>query len=328
VACLGRVKMGRMRGLRERLLAWFEKQARDLPWRRTSDPYRIWISEIMLQQTRVAAVIPYYERFLKRFPDVRALASAEESEVLALWSGLGYYNRARNLLRAARMIHESGRFPRSYEELRSLPGAGEYTAAAIASIAFGEPRAVVDGNVRRVLSRLSCGAEDTAGLAQRLLDRQRPGDFNQALMELGAEVCQPRSPRCDVCPVERYCEARKQGRQTEFPDRRPRAPRQRLRLTLALVRRRGGILFVPENGFWNLPQPCELVGFDKGREVGRFRHSILNRVYDVTVVEAKVGKAPAGSRVLRPPEWARLPLATLARKALAIWVRENGPETH
>jgi A/G-specific adenine glycosylase len=317
-----------MSGLRKRLLAWFERRARDLPWRRTSDPYRIWVSEIMLQQTRVAAVIPYYERFLERFPDVRMLASAEESEVLALWSGLGYYSRARNLLRAARMIHESGRFPRSYEEFRSLPGVGEYTAAAIASIAFGEPRAVVDGNVRRVLSRLSCGAEDPARLAQKLLDRQRPGDFNQALMELGAEVCRPRSPRCDVCPVARYCQARRQGRQSEFPERRPRAPRQRLRLTLALVKRRGGILFVQENGFWNLPQAGALVDFGKGREVGRFRHSILNRDYEVTVVEGKLGKTPAGSRTLPPEEWARLPLATLARKALAIWVRETGPETH
>jgi len=317
-----------MSGLRKRLLAWFERQARDLPWRRTRDPYRIWVSEIMLQQTRVAAVVPYYERFLERFPDVRMLASAEESEVLALWSGLGYYSRARNLLRAARMIHESGRFPRSYEELRSLPGVGEYTAAAIASIAFGEPRAVVDGNVRRVLSRLSCGAEDPARLAQKLLDRQRPGDFNQALMELGAEVCRPRSPRCDVCPVARYCQGRRQGRQSEFPERRPRAPRQRLRLTLALVKRRGGILFVQENGFWNLPQAGALVDFGKGREVGRFRHSILNRDYEVTVVEGKLGKAPTGSRTLRPQEWSRLPLATLARKALAIWVRETGPETH
>ncbi|MCL6545947.1 MAG: A/G-specific adenine glycosylase [Bryobacteraceae bacterium] len=317
-----------MRVFRRRLMEWFDEKARDLPWRRTRDPYRIWVSEIMLQQTRVAAVIPYYERFLERFPDVRALASAEESEVLALWSGLGYYSRARNLLRAARMIHESERFPRSYEELRALPGVGVYTAAAIASIAFGEPRAVVDGNVRRVLSRLSCGAEDPAGLAQRLLDRQRPGDFNQALMELGAEVCQPRSPRCDVCPVERYCQARKQGRQSEFPERRPRPPRQRLRLTLALVSRRGGILFVQENGFWNLPQLGGLTGFDKGREVGRFRHSILNRDYEVTVVEGKLGEAPAGSRNLRPQEWARLPLATLARKALAIWLRKAGPETH
>jgi A/G-specific adenine glycosylase len=317
-----------MSGLRKRLLAWFERQARDLPWRRTRDPYRIWVSEIMLQQTRVAAVVPYYERFLERFPDVASLARAEESEVLALWSGLGYYSRARNLLRAARMIHESGRFPRSYEELRSLPGVGEYTAAAIASIAFDEPRAVVDGNVRRVLSRMSCGAEDPARLAQKLLDRQRPGDFNQALMELGAEVCRPRSPRCDVCPVARYCQGRRQGRQSEFPERRPRAPRQRLRLTLALVRRRGGILFVQENGFWNLPQAGALVDFGKGREVGRFRHSILNRDYEVTVVEGKLGKAPTGSRTLRPQEWSRLPLATLARKALAIWVRETGPETH
>lgn len=317
-----------MRTFRRRLLEWYDEKARDLPWRRTRDPYRIWISEIMLQQTRVAAVIPYYHRFLERFPDVAALASAEEPEVLALWSGLGYYSRARNLLRAARMIHAAGRFPRTCDELRSLPGIGEYTAAAVASIAFGESRAAVDGNVRRVLSRVSCGAEDPAKLAEKLLDRQRPGDFNQALMELGATVCLSRSPQCDACPLARDCQARKQDRQAEFPVRRPRAPRHRLRLTLGLVRRRGGVLFVHENGFWNLPHVDGVADFHKGRELGRFRHSILNRDYEVAVLEGRFRKSPPGARRLAPEQWVRLPLATLARKALTIWVRKAGPEAH
>ncbi|MGQ9633077.1 MAG: A/G-specific adenine glycosylase [Bryobacteraceae bacterium] len=317
-----------MRAFRRRLLEWFDQEARDLPWRHNRDPYRIWISEIMLQQTRVAAVIPYYNRFMERFPDVAALASAEESEVLALWSGLGYYSRARNLLRGARMIHAAGRFPRTYDDLRSLPGVGEYTAAAVASIAFGEPRAAVDGNVRRVLSRVRCGAEDPARLAEKLLDRQRPGDFNQALMELGATVCVSHAPQCAACPVARDCQARKQGRQSEFPVRRPRAPRHRVRLTLGLARRRGGVLFVPENGFWNLPPVDGVREFHPGRQVGCFRHSILNRNYEVAVVEGRFRKSPPGARLLVPEQWVRLPLATLARKALAIWARKAGPEAH
>src|SRR5690349_5158936 len=190
--------------------AWYARGHRDLPWRSTGDPYRIWVSEIMLQQTRAQAVIPYYERFLTRFPSVPALAAAKEDEVLALWSGLGYYSRARNLLRAARQIAAAGSFPSDYDAIRALPGIGDYTAAAVASIAFGRPHAVLDGNVLRVVARMENDAADIRSsrtrerfreIAQSWLDPRDPGHFNQALMELGATVCLPRNPLCLVCPL-------------------------------------------------------------------------------------------------------------------------------
>src|ERR1700751_2793949 len=190
---------------RARLLAWYDPHARELPWRESRDPYRVWGSEIMLQQTRVAAVVEHYHEFLRRFPAVQKLAAARESSVLAAWSGLGYYRRARMLHAAAKLVarEPGGEFPRTAEELRTLPGVGRYTAAAIASIAFGEPVAVVDGNVGRVLQRFSGGrlsGEDFWLVANSLLDRGRPGDFNQAMMELGATVCTPRGPACMACP--------------------------------------------------------------------------------------------------------------------------------
>src|SRR6202049_1584982 len=195
--------ISRVSAMRSRLLLWYQKSKRDLPWRRTRDPYRIWVSEIMLQQTRVAAVIPYYEQFLARFPDVAALASAPEQELLAAWAGLGYYSRARNLQRAAKKILELGTFPGDYLSLRDLAGVGEYTAAAIASMAFGLPHAALDGNVIRVLSRLTAEQGNIGSGAVRkrlreaadaLLDPKRPGEFNQALMELGAMVCLANKP--------------------------------------------------------------------------------------------------------------------------------------
>src|SRR5580704_14876171 len=187
------------RRFQQGLLEWFDQHKRDLPWRRDRDPYRVWLSEIMLQQTRVVAVIDHYKRFLRRFPSLEKLASAREASVLATWSGLGYYRRARMLHAAAKMIvkeHE-GEFPRSVEELRALPGIGRYTAAAIASIAFDQPVAVVDGNVERVLQRVqgrNLAGEDLWRVAEELVSPERPGDFNQAMMELGATVCLPRQP--------------------------------------------------------------------------------------------------------------------------------------
>ncbi|HYX69772.1 MAG TPA: A/G-specific adenine glycosylase, partial [Terriglobales bacterium] len=185
---------------RAALLAWYGRHRRALPWRATRDPYRVWVSEIMLQQTRVNAVLEHYRRFLRRFPDVRALARARQSSVLAAWSGLGYYRRARALHAAARRLVRDfdGGFPRTAEAMRTLPGIGRYTAAAVSSIAFGEPQAVVDGNVERVLERLvgrHLPAAQAWELAAQLLDRAHPGDFNQAMMELGATVCLPREPR-------------------------------------------------------------------------------------------------------------------------------------
>ena len=207
---------------RRALLGWYDRNRRDLPWRKTRDPYRIWLSEIMLQQTRVAAVLEHYRNFLERFPGVEALAAEPEDAVLAAWSGLGYYRRARSLHQCAKEIVQkyASRFPQRAEDLQTLPGIGRYTAAAIASIAFGEPVAVVDGNVERVLQRLlNINTNGTktpvTGLttaqiwqhAQTLLATSRPGDFNQAMMELGATVCVPREPRCPMCPVQKWCVA-------------------------------------------------------------------------------------------------------------------------
>ena len=202
--------MPTIRSLRLKLTRWYDRAQRDLPWRRTRDPYAIWISEVMLQQTRVAAVIPYYHRFLERFPDAAALAQAPEPELLALWSGLGYYSRARNLQKAARQILESGTFPNDYASILELAGVGTYTAAAIASISFGLPHAVVDGNVRRVLARwTNDGHADTQQIADRLLDRRDPARWNQAVMELGATICLPREPLCGECPVAAHCASRR-----------------------------------------------------------------------------------------------------------------------
>jgi A/G-specific adenine glycosylase len=196
---------------RKLLLTWYDAHARNLPWRESCDPYRVWVSEIMLQQTRVAAVIAHYHEFLRRFPTVEKLARAREASVLAAWSGLGYYRRARMLHAAAKTVGGRGAFPATAEELRSLPGIGRYTAAAIASIAFGEGVAVVDGNVERVLQRI-LGRRISGGefwiAAEELLDRERPGDFNQAMMELGAVVCTPRAPGCLTCPVVELCATR------------------------------------------------------------------------------------------------------------------------
>lgn len=216
--------------VRTALLGFFDARARPLPWRETSDPYAIWVSEIMLQQTRVETVIPYWERWMERFPHVDALASAEEGEVLKAWEGLGYYSRARNLRRGAAVVRDrfGGDLPRAPETLREVPGIGPYTAGAVASIAFGVATPAVDGNVRRVLARLLDEPKPTdAWLRDRageLVDPDRPGDFNQALMELGATVCTPRSPNCTGCPVATACAARAAGTVDERPEPKKRKP--------------------------------------------------------------------------------------------------------
>ena len=206
-----RLAAARRDAVRRRLLAWYATTRRDLPWRRTADPYRIWLSEAMLQQTRVETVIPYYERFLSRFPTPRALACADEQDVLRAWAGLGYYARARNLKRAAELIvrDHDGRIPSEPDALSSLPGVGRYTVGAITSIAFGKRAPVVDGNVSRVLSRLEAVRAPASAwlwdLAGRLVPPDAPGDFNQAVMELGATVCTPRAPSCPRCPLASSC---------------------------------------------------------------------------------------------------------------------------
>src|SRR5258708_23112422 len=242
---------------RKSLLDWFRQFQRDLPWRKTKDPYRVWLSEIMLQQTRVAAVIPYYERFLERFPDIASLAGAPEEEVLRLWSGLGYYSRARNLRNAARQIvaEFGGVFPKTREEILSLSGIGDYTASAITSIAFNKRAAVLDGNVVRVLSRLEAIRGDLRERkkwqawqveADRLIASAVPGDWNQAMMELGATICTPRAPQCLLCPVAAHCEARKLGIAETLPEVRKKRDTVNVALaSLILVNPRGETLLLP-----------------------------------------------------------------------------------
>ncbi len=253
------------------LLRWYDREAADLPWRRRRDPYAVWLAEIMLQQTQVNTVIPYYERFLHTFPGLPTLAAAGLDEVLKLWEGLGYYSRARNLHRTARLLVEEhdGRFPRTAAELQQLPGIGRYTAGAIASIAFDEAAPVLDGNVMRVFARLTDLDEDITraatqrrlwALAQEWLPETRAGAWNQALMDLGRLICRPRQPDCPHCPLQAQCLAHARGSQAQRPRRRPRAPRPHYDVVAALVRNARGELLLqrrpPEGllgGLWTFP---------------------------------------------------------------------------
>ena len=305
--------------IRAKLIRWYERAKRDMPWRRTRDPYAIWISEIMLQQTRVAAVIPYYERFLARFPDAAALAAASEEDVLALWSGLGYYSRARNLQKSARQIQEVGAFPSTHEAIGELAGVGAYTSAAIASISFGLPHAVVDGNVRRVFARLTNDADaDTQALADGLLDRRDPARWNQAVMELGALVCIPKAPLCGECPLAKHCAARAAGTQSEVPSKKIKPATERLERKLLVIRRGGKILLVPSHrvkGFWDLPEPVP--GAKIGEVLGTFTHTITHRHYTFTVRLA-TGTIRGNGQWFEERRLAELPLSTTSKKALRI----------
>ena len=277
---------------RRALLRWYDEHGRDLPWRTTRDPYRIWVSEIMLQQTRVAAVLEHYRLFLERFPNLSALAAASESSVLAAWSGLGYYRRARMLHQCAqRVVQEfGGRFPQSSEALQTLPGIGRYTAAAIASIVFNELVAVVDGNVERVLQRMT-GAQltsaETWNRAEKFLSRSRPGDFNQAMMELGATVCTPRQPSCGACPVRKWCVT--QGEEVRSKNALSRHVKKEI--WCALERRDGHVRLVRRSvndslmaGMWELPQLSKVSGAADEPDYWRtFRHSITATDYTVHV---------------------------------------------
>jgi len=306
---------------RRLLLAWYDIHARDLPWREDRDPYRVWLSEIMLQQTRVAAVIEHYHEFLRRFPTVQKLAAARTSSVLAAWSGLGYYRRARMIHAAAKLIVRElgGHFPKTASALQALPGVGRYTSAAIASIAFEEPVAVVDGNVERVLQRFSgtrLAPEKIWKAAEDLLDRQRPGDFNQAMMELGATVCTPRTPSCLTCPVVDDCATR-----GELPPLGNTSKQKKREIHYALDCREGAVYLVqrPNNaqlmaGMWELPQ-VEATDKDKPRADFTLRHSIT--VTDYTV---RVRRLPAPPHLpgLHIPlhKLPTYPLTGLARKIL------------
>jgi A/G-specific adenine glycosylase len=309
---------------RRRLLEWFHRHQRKLPWRGERDPFRILVSEIMLQQTRVAVVEERYKKFIAQFPTAKKLAGASEQTVLAAWSGLGYYRRARNLRAAAKEIAGHNGFPRSAAKLRELPGIGRYTANAVASIAFGEPVAVVDGNVKRVLERVFAaeflslrnrGEERYWQLAAALLDESNPGDFNQAMMELGATVCLPGQPLCAKCPVAKMCAANGPIASRARPRRRKAVQRY------ALVRRQGRVLLQrrPRGsslmpGMWELP----LIDADaavEGKPVLKLRHSITTTDYKVFVHRAASHKTTR-ARWLTLRSAKRLPLTGLTRKIL------------
>jgi A/G-specific adenine glycosylase len=325
-----------IRKFQQALLTWFDSHARDLPWRQNSDPYRIWVSEIMLQQTRVTAVLDYYARFLALFPSVTALARAKEPDVLAAWSGLGYYRRARMMHQAAKvLVHEHhGIFPRTAEALRELPGIGEYTSSAIASIAFGEPVAVVDGNVERVLLRVFPGDGALAPQAKwfrdraaNLLDTQRPGDFNQSMMELGATVCLPQRPLCLHCPVQPFCKTR--GEHQAPPPKKMRSRqiayalsrRDRRGITQVLLQQRPlSASLMP--GMWELPE-VEMLESDHQRLEITLRHAITVTNYRVHVLRFSEQEARLRWPTQKnPQQWTKsselstLPLTGLTRKVL------------
>ena len=309
----------RLPQLRRALLRWYDDNRRDLPWRRTRDPYCIWVSEIMLQQTRVAAVLPRYEKFLQRFPSVERLASARLSSVLAEWSGLGYYRRARHLHAAAKVIarRSAGAFPESSDEWRKLPGIGRYTAAAIASIAFNEPIAVLDGNVERVLRRLlHCAtAGDSWNVAQELLGRERPGDFNQGMMELGATICLPGEPSCLRCPIRKFCRTRGAGKL-----RNGKPPQIKAAVSFALATKGHSVLLVQRgaseslmSGMWELPVFSHSIRNPK--VLFRVRHSITVTDYVVSVVAQSEASAETGEWIARSRVH-KLPLTGLTKKIL------------
>jgi A/G-specific adenine glycosylase len=306
------------------LLAWYQESQRKLPWRGATDPYHILVSEIMLQQTRVAVVEERYRQFIAQFPSAEKLARAKEATVLAAWSGLGYYRRARALHGAAKEIVRRGSFPRTAPELMELPGIGRYTAAAVASIAFGEPVAVVDGNVKRVIDRLINRKAALASpvaekqyweIAAQLLDRQSPGDFNQAMMELGAVVCLPAQPRCHACPVANLCGARGPTEKAERPARR------KAELHYALARRNGSVLLRQRDkqsslmpGMWELPE-IEAASKPGQSPLLKLRHAITTTDYTVFVHGGNAKKRQTDRWVpLRSAD--RLPLTGLARKII------------
>ena len=338
--------------LRRDLLRWFARVRRPLPWRRTRDPYAVWVSEMMLQQTTVSAVIPFFERFVARFPNVGALAEAGEESVLSLWSGLGYYSRARNLRLGAKQImaEYGGRFPSTVEGALTLRGVGPYTARAVTSIAYGTRAAVVDGNVRRVLARLfAIRGLDVRAFQERadaLLPRKRPGDWNEAMMELGATVCTPRNPDCVACPVAADCEGKARPHHWSEQKRRPQSERRAVALALVekgdtvLLEQRGegplmsGLLDLPAVGLPGDPRPSETLGARyrgvlkvSGTELLRVRHTITRYRIDAAVSEAFLGSSrlPGHFRMVSRKNLADVPLSGLTRKVLrGLGVLEEG----
>ncbi|HET9439214.1 MAG TPA: A/G-specific adenine glycosylase [Longimicrobiales bacterium] len=307
---------------RTRLLAFYDAQHRKLPWRASNDPYRVLVSEFMLQQTRVETVIPYFQRWLARFPDVDALADAQPNEVLKHWEGLGYYSRARNLQRAAQMVREqhNGAVPSNYAELKALPGVGDYTAAAVASISYAAPHAAVDGNVKRVLSRLLDlelpSLPQLQKHASTLLDRRRPGDFNQAMMELGATICTPRAPACTICPVKRLCRARRNNTVALRPAAKPKTalPHEQTNTLVAVHDGQTLVVQRPEigllAGLWEFPSVDNVAGC---AHIGDVMHTFTHKriTYKVYVTG---GRARAPAPALARARW--IPFSQLNQLAM------------
>ena len=338
-----------MAAIQQKLLRWYDQAARDLPWRGERDPYAVWVSEIMLQQTRVDTVIPYYERFLERFPNAEALAGAAEDAVLSLWSGLGYYRRARMLHAGVREVvaHYGGKIPEDAAARRALPGVGRYTAGAIGSIAFDKREAVVDGNVTRVLARLlrvqtPVGATATTKRmweeAERLVPKKRPGDFNQALMELGATVCTPRQPSCERCPLSAECEAYARGEVDALPVPKARKPPKQMSLSAVVATSGRGherkvwlikgerALF---GGLWSVPmgegepattlREAGLRARLHAEPVGEVQHILTHRRLQIEVHRAVGAKAEPSTqrRAFHPEELPTVGISTLTKKLLA-----------
>jgi A/G-specific adenine glycosylase len=379
---MGSIPPARAAAIRRRLLAWWDVAQRSLPWRfpqGKADPYAVWISEVMLQQTQVATVIPYYHRFLARFPTLQALAAADEEQLLGAWSGLGYYSRARALHRAAReTFARHGGLPASLEALRELPGFGPYTAGAVASIAFGLRAAAVDGNAGRVLSRLFLVEDEpqTGAFRQRVWalsealvgvgraaspqERDRPGDLNQALIELGALICRPTVPLCPRCPLEPLCGARRSGRERSLPKARRRPHRRRLRLGVGICVSRGRVLLVRRParglfaGMWAPPMVELGAGVEPGLSIsgaierelsakadefvdrGTVERILTHRVLELRVFAGRLKRPPPpsteGWRLAWPRELGKLPIPEAMRRVLAQasakdWGRGVGSRT-
>lgn len=353
--------------LRNSLVEWFRHQQRDLPWRHTKDPYAIWISEIMLQQTRVATVIPYYERFLKQFPTVTALAEAPLDDVLAQWSGLGYYRRARHLHEAAQDIVErfQGQLPADHKQLLSIKGIGRYTAGAIASIAFRMPYPAVDGNVYRIVARISCISDPvnspklhkiSEAIASILLQDTDPSDLTQGLMELGALVCTPKSPACLLCPIREHCASYAAGTTEQYPVPKAKAKVQDIAVQWALLQRGGKFLLVqrPEDGLfaglWELPglyaphpspeNAAPLLAHLQSLGVETqltetptsYQHTLSHRrlhiqLYQSTSLKGRLSLPRQTYRWVTLDSWNELPISSITRKVLESSLRSPATST-
>ena len=322
--------------LRQELMGWFVEKQRDLPWRKTSNPYFIWVSEVMLQQTQVQTVIPYYHRFIKRFPTVDALAASNLNEVLKSWEGLGYYARAGNLQKAAKIVSKefNSRIPEDYGTFLKLPGVGDYIAAAVQSIAFGKPVATVDGNVKRVLSRLfridqvvnqASSKRHFVEAANKILDRKRAGDFNQAVMELGALICKPSTPVCQECPVHPFCQSYKYKTVAEFPRRTKRKPIPSFKIAVGVVLKKNRMLITLRKsegllgGLWEFPGGKT----EDGESAGQ---SCVREIKEETNLEIKVEHSLAVIR--HAYTHFKIVMEVFICQHVSGRVRLNGPVAH